>query len=52
MTDTTDRDFEFEPPGAGQWQLDRSHFPGGTTPLMQWLLADSVEEMVPELPSQ
>ena len=29
----------FEPPGPGQWALDRSHYPGGTTPISQWLLA-------------
>ncbi len=34
---------EFVPPGPGFWQLDRSHFTGGTTPLMRWLLCDSVE---------
>ena len=29
---------EFEAPGAGMWSLDRSHFPGGTTPLSMWLM--------------
>ena len=29
---------EFQPPGPGRWQLDRSHFTGGTTPIMLWLL--------------
>ena len=27
----------FDPPGPGCWQLDRSHYGGGTTPLAQWL---------------
>lgn len=27
----------FEPPGPGCWQLDRSHYGGGTTPIAQWL---------------
>ena len=30
---------EFTPPGPGQWQLDRSHFPGGATPIMQTLIS-------------
>ena len=34
---------EFTPPGPGQWQLDRSHFPGGTTPIMQTLISVAVE---------
>ena len=33
---------EFQPPGPGRWQLDRSHFTGGTTPIMPWLLPASV----------
>jgi rifampicin phosphotransferase len=28
----------FEPPGAGGWDLDRSHYPGGTTPIAQDLM--------------
>ena len=36
-------DVEFEIPGPGQWSLDRSHFPGGTTPIMQSLLHQSIE---------
>ncbi|MGE5211716.1 MAG: PEP-utilizing enzyme [Acidobacteriota bacterium] len=32
----------FEPPGPGQWSLDRSHFPGGVTPLAQSLHASSM----------
>ncbi len=30
----------FDAPGPGQWSLDRSHFPGGTTPISEWLIAD------------
>jgi pyruvate,water dikinase len=33
----------FEPPGAGLWELDRSHYTGGATPIIQWLMADSCE---------
>src|SRR5438094_9509484 len=28
----------FEAPGPGMWNLDRSHFPGGTTPMAKWLM--------------
>ena len=28
----------FEAPGPGMWNLDRSHFPGGTTPMSTWLM--------------
>lgn len=28
----------FAPPGPGRWELDRSHFPGGVTPISQWLM--------------
>lgn len=31
-------DVVFDAPGPGMWQLDRSHYPGGTTPLSQWLM--------------
>lgn len=31
-------DVAFDPPGPGFWALDRSHFPGGVTPIGQWLL--------------
>ncbi|MBC8194169.1 MAG: hypothetical protein H8E69_00205 [Actinobacteria bacterium] len=34
---------DFVAPGPGHWQLDRSHFPGGTTPIMRWLLPAAVE---------
>src|SRR5215218_8660731 len=27
---------QFAAPGPGMWNLDRSHFPGGTTPISQW----------------
>ena len=36
-------DTGFEAPGPGHWQLDRSHFTGGTTPIMRWLLPEAVE---------
>jgi rifampicin phosphotransferase len=32
----------FEAPGAGHWELDRSHFPGGTTPIAQWLMREAM----------
>ena len=32
----------FETPGPGHWELDRSHFPGGTTPISQWLMTESM----------
>jgi pyruvate,water dikinase len=32
----------FTPPGPGSWALDRSHFPGGTTPIAQWLMEASM----------
>jgi pyruvate,water dikinase len=32
----------FETPGPGHWDLDRSHFPGGTTPIAQWLMSESM----------
>ena len=33
----------FEPPGPGQWALDRSHFPGATTPISEELMERSME---------
>lgn len=33
----------FIPPGPGQWALDRSHYPGGVTPISQWLLSEGFE---------
>ncbi len=32
----------FTPPGPGQWAFDRSHFAGGTTPICQWLMEESM----------
>ena len=32
----------FEPPGPGFWALDRSHYPGGTTPISQWLIGETM----------
>ncbi len=29
----------FVAPGPGEWQLDRSHYTGGVTPISQWLLS-------------
>lgn len=31
-------DEQFTAPGPGMWSLDRSHFPGGTTPISMWLM--------------
>ena len=31
----------FEAPGPGQWSIDRSHYPGGTTPISQWLMTEA-----------
>ena len=31
----------WEAPGPGQWALDRSHFPGGATPLVQELMCST-----------
>lgn len=33
---------EFTPPGHGEWALDRSHYPEGTTPISQWLISESM----------
>jgi pyruvate,water dikinase len=47
MTDSLPRsltpvaDWTFEPPGPGLWDLDRSHYPGGTTSLSQWFMEGS-----------
>ncbi len=32
----------FTPPGPGRWRLDRSHYPGGATPISQWLIGESM----------
>ncbi len=44
MAATVHTDPVFEAPGPGEWQLDRSHYTGGTTPIMQWLMSEAVEE--------
>jgi rifampicin phosphotransferase len=36
-------DGPFVPPGPGQWNLDRSHYPGGVTAISQWLLESGME---------
>jgi pyruvate,water dikinase len=33
----------FIAPGPGQWQLDRSHYIGGVTPISQWLMTDGMQ---------
>ena len=33
----------FVPPGPGEWSLDRSHYPGGTTPIVQALIRQGFE---------
>jgi pyruvate,water dikinase len=33
----------FVAPAPGEWQLDRSHFTGGVTPIMQWLITDGMQ---------
>ena len=33
----------FESPGPGWWELDRSHYTGGTTPVVQWLIRESTD---------
>ena len=30
----------FSTPGPGEWTLDRSHFPGGTTPIAEQLISE------------
>jgi pyruvate,water dikinase len=32
----------FAVPGPGQWALDRSHYPGGVTPISQWLMVEGM----------
>ena len=34
---------DWSPPGPGQWSLDRSHYPGGTTLISQWLIETGLE---------
>lgn len=47
VTDTTSTaaavDADWIPPGPGQWTLDRSHYPGGTTPISQWLIETGMQ---------
>jgi len=33
----------FTAPGPGEWQLDRSHYPGGVTPISQWLMTEGMD---------
>jgi pyruvate,water dikinase len=33
----------FDAPGPGQWSLDRSHYPAGTTPIARWLMETAME---------
>jgi pyruvate,water dikinase len=33
-------EIDFAPPGPGEWSLDRSHYPGGATPISQWLITE------------
>ena len=35
---------QFTPPGPGYWELDRSHFPGGSTEIMKELITESVRD--------
>jgi rifampicin phosphotransferase len=35
-------DARFSPPGPGRWELDRSHFPGGTTPIVSDLMTEAM----------
>ncbi len=39
-------DATFTAPGPGKWALDRSHYDGGTTPLVQELLAGAMTDAV------
>jgi len=39
----------FEPPGPGQWAIDRSHYPSGVTPISQWLLTKGIEQGVAQV---
>ncbi len=33
----------FVAPGPGEWQVDRSHYPGGVTQISQWLMIDGMQ---------
>lgn len=39
----------WDPPGPGSWALDRSHYPGGTTALSQWLLSRGMERGIAKM---
>lgn len=41
MTNSSTNETTFEAPGPGEWQLERSHYDGGTTRIAQWLLSES-----------
>ena len=43
VSEAPGHDGEWSPPGPGQWSLDRSHYPGGTTPISRWLLERGME---------
>ncbi len=38
MESGTNQGGAFVAPGPGEWSLDRSHFPGGTTPIVAELI--------------
>lgn len=42
MDDTLHGPAPFTAPGPGHWSLDRSHFPGGTTPIVQALMREAM----------
>ncbi len=46
MTDqrVQNQSVSWDPPGPGSWQLDRSHYPGGTTPISIELITQSMTE--------
>ena len=33
---------EWSAPGPGCWTLDRSHYPGGTTPITEWIISSAM----------
>jgi rifampicin phosphotransferase len=39
----TNTEVVWEAPGPGQWALDRSHYPGGTTPLSQHIITQGFD---------
>jgi rifampicin phosphotransferase len=40
---TPSRAATFDAPGPGRWALDRSHHPGGVTPISKWLMENAME---------